>query len=161
MEKELNELGQWITDYAKGELNLFIKKRRKTTTGKLRESLSFQAGRRGEDPKITFGSSLKYSKVVHYGRKAGTFPPPEAIKRWMKEKPIRVKDLKTGKFIKATPERINSTAFLIGRKIKEKGIEGFPYYTRAIEKSLEKRRDLYGAVGKKQVLFYFNGGNNS
>lgn len=157
IEKAVNELGQWVTEYAKGELNLFIRKRRKTSTGKLRDSLTYRAVRRGSDYRIELIGRAKHAKYVHFGRRPGKMPPPQAILQWINDKPIRLQDKKRGGFMKQTPQAKKQVAFLIGRKIKEKGIEPFPYFTRAIEASATKAKPLWEAVIKEQIKFYFRG----
>jgi len=155
--KELNELGQWLVDYAKGELKLYVKKRRKHTTGKLGNSLYHRTLKSGNLFKIELGSRSGYGKFVHFGRRPGKFPPPPAILKWMEKKPIRLQDKKRGGFIKNTPENRRQVAFLIGRKIKEQGIEAFPYFTRSLEASKTKAKPIWERVIKEQIKFYFSG----
>lgn len=92
-----------------------------------------------EQPSITVGSSSFYARFVEEGiRPGGKQPPKEKIMEWMISKGM---------------EPSESGAYLIGRKIKERGVEGkYPFRTgidRArplvdenarivIEKSLEK-----------------------
>jgi len=157
IENSINALSSWITEYAKGELNLFIRKRRKTSTGKLREGLTYRAVKRGQDYRIELIGKAEHSKFVHFGRRPGKFPPPMAIRKWIDDKPIRLQDKQKGGFIKRTEANKRKVAFLIGRKIKEKGIEPFPYFTRAVEASATKARPLWEAVIKEQIKFYFRG----
>lgn len=71
---------------------------------------------------LQFGAE-PYWKYVEYGRRAGSkAPPPSAIRNWIRRKPLRIRDLSTGKYISKNEKNINSTAYVIGRSISEKGI---------------------------------------
>lgn len=157
IEKSINELGQWVSEYAKGELNLLIRKRKKSSTGTLRDSIGYRAVKRGASYRIELTARAKHAKYVHYGRRPGKFPPPDAILQWIDDKKIRFQDRKKGGFIKRTEQLEKQVVFLIGRKIKEEGIKPFPYFTRAIEASATKARPLWEAVIKEQIKFYFRG----
>ena len=82
---------------------------------------------------LEFGSA-EHFKHVEYGRKkGGKHPPPSVLKEWIKIKPLKLRDLKTGKFLKKTKSNINSAAFLIGRSISEKGIKPRYFFRDAFE----------------------------
>lgn len=69
-----------------------------------------------------------YWKYVEHGRKAGKFPPPDAIENW-----IRVKRLVP----RAVSGKVPSTkqmAFLISREIARNGIPG----TKSLQKTINK-----------------------
>ena len=57
----------------------------------------------------------KYTKQLTQGREPGSFPPVQAIKDWIMDKPITPRDNIS----------IDSLAFLIGRKIQEVGTNYF------------------------------------
>lgn len=57
----------------------------------------------------------KYTKQLTQGREPGGFPPVQAIKDWIMDKPITPRDAIS----------IDSLAFLIGRKIQEVGTDYF------------------------------------
>jgi hypothetical protein len=57
-----------------------------------------------------------YWRYVEYGRRPGKFPPIDAIRNWIKVKPV-VPDARTGK----VPSE-DQLAFLIARKISREGI---------------------------------------
>lgn len=85
-----------------------------------------------------------YWKYIESGRKAGKFPPVGAIMRWIEVKPIIPRPNEFGRI--PTP---NQLAFLIGRKIKEEGIEPYP----ALKTTREELDKLYhqkisAALGK-------------
>lgn len=155
-EKYTNELGQWIVDYAKGQLKVLVRKRRKYTTGALYNSLYYRPFKRGTNINIKLGSGVDYGQYVHYGRKPGKQPPVSSIEEWMKKKPVRLRN-RQGSFVKETPKLRRQVAFLIARKIGRDGIEPYPYFTQAVEASFEKREavEIWQNLAKEQVRFYF------
>jgi len=72
-------------------------------------------------------SLADYWKYVEHGRKAGKFPPPAAILKWIKDKPVIPREVNG---ITPTNEQL---AFLIGRKIAEDGIEAGNQLANTIE----------------------------
>jgi len=65
---------------------------------------------------------IKYGEFVKKGRKRGRkMPPVKSIKQWMNDKGIRPRD-KRGRF-----QKKNVAAYLIAKKIKEKGIKPFDF----------------------------------
>lgn len=66
---------------------------------------------------------VKHGVVVEKGRKPGTFPPVKRMRQWVKRKGI------------AKGKQADAIAFLIGRKIKEKGIKKKPFLEPAIASS--------------------------
>lgn len=75
------------------------------TTGSAAESIFYRI----TDDRLIIGSTWAYITVLEDGRKPGKFAPPEVILRWVEQKPI------TSDISK------KSLAFLINRKLKEKG----------------------------------------
>lgn len=71
-----------------------------------------------------------YWDYVEKGRRPGKFPPVNRIKEWIKVKPIRPYKDKRGKL--PTTDQL---AFLIGRKIKTKGIPARPFFKPAQEET--------------------------
>lgn len=63
-----------------------------------------------------------YWQYVENGRKAGKYPPINAIKNWISVKPVLPRPLKSGKLPTA-----NQLAFLIARKISKVGIKPKPF----------------------------------
>ena len=76
----------------------------------------------------------EYWKYIEEGRKPGKFPPVGAILNWISVKPIIPRPDGNGKI--PTP---NQLTFLIGRKIKEEGIQPFP----ALETTKEELDKIY------------------
>ena len=117
----------------------------------LQKSLTYQI----KDGQVAFGSPLPYAAFIHWGvngtrkNRQAPFsykqkqPPIDAVLKWMKAKPIRVRD-KNGKFIKATESRLRSAAYLIGRSIKRNGIPGLRYYAVALESIVPQYTDKLG-----------------
>lgn len=96
-------------------------------TGTLRKSL------RGEVKAMpnSFEADIlmeEYGEWVDKGRKRGKGVPPQDLRKWVKQKPIKPRDA-AGSFVKVTDARINSIAYLINRKIKKKGIEPTNFLT--------------------------------
>lgn len=88
----------------------------------------------------------EYWKYIEKGRKAGKFPPVDAILNWILVKPILPRPNANGEIEKLRPKQL---AFLIGRKIKEEGIEPYP----ALKTTKEELDKLYhdkisAALGK-------------
>ena len=82
-------------------------------------------------------NAVDYMPYVEEGRKPGKMPPTSAIVEWIKIKPLKLRDSKTGKFKAKTKANINSAAFGIAMSIKEYGIE--PTYDKMIQLSLYKQ----------------------
>lgn len=80
-----------------------------------------------------------YYKYVENGRKAGKFPPVDAIKKWITIKPV----IPRGKNGKVPTE--NQLAYLIGRKIAREGTRANPFLEPTIRdfKLVDK---IYAAV---------------
>jgi hypothetical protein len=90
-------------------------------------------------------SLLDYWKYIEYGRKAGKFPPLQSIEEWIKVKGIQPMTRTQASVKRWTQHRgrirrndgripsIKSLAFLIGRKIKEEGIQPRPILATAID----------------------------
>lgn len=71
---------------------------------------------------------LDYWKYVNDGRKPGKYAPLDSIKDWIKEKGLKGRNKKTGRFI--TNE---SFAWGINTNIKKFGIAPTYFYDRAVE----------------------------
>lgn len=90
-------------------------------------------------------SLLEYWKYIEYGRRAGKFPPLKSIEEWIKVKGIQPMTRTQSSVKRWTQHRgrirrndgripsIKSLAFLIGRKIKEEGIQPRPILATAID----------------------------
>ena len=84
-------------------------------------------------------------------------PPLEAIREWMRVKPIRLRDPKTGEFVKQTEEKLDAAAFMIGRSIKVNGIPGVPYFKNSMSNVLPKWEErLLDAMQEDVELAMYN-----
>lgn len=76
-------------------------------------------------------------------------PPSDAILQWMKVKPVRLRDPKTGEFVKQTPEKMLSAAIRIAGSIQRKGILGIPFFQLGYDSQYAKWEDrLWDALGE-------------
>lgn len=99
------------------------------------------------------GKAGRYASFVHYGvngtqKKRGSMfsytnkqPPTSAVMKWMKAKPVRLRDEK-GRFIKQTPKKLQSAAYLIARSIKRKGVAGVFYFERGYTATMRKKKRI-------------------
>lgn len=127
-------------------------RKRIDSSGTLRKSLDYNVLTRGEDGRFISGrlefEMASYGKWVDAGRKKGKGIPSEPLKRWIKQKPIRIRDLETGSFVKATEARINSLAFLISRNAKKRGIKPTNFISEPLNDEMPKfSQQLTEALG--------------
>lgn len=99
------------------------------------------------------GKAGGYASFVHYGvngtqvKRGSPFsyrtkqPPTSAILEWMRVKPVRLRD-KNGAFIKQTPAKMASAAFLIARSIKRKGVPGVFYFEKGYQYAIKKKKAI-------------------
>ena len=145
---ELFKFATSVVKEAKLNLGATRKGRRTDSTGKLRKSINFSQNKNKDS---VYFEMEEYGAYVDSGRDGtmkrrrtkrgiittpnnGRFPNIKAIRQWINDKPIRPRNLKTNKFVKKTDRTLNSMAFLIGRKIKEQGIEPTYFLSDAIRK---------------------------
>jgi len=74
----------------------------------------------------------KSGDYVRYGREKGKGIPVDALMKWIKDKKLKPRDVKTGKFLKRTKSNYRAMAFMMNRSIKEFGIEPFDFVTHVI-----------------------------
>lgn len=82
----------------------------------------------------------EYGQWVDQGRKPGKGAPPEVIRQWVREKPIRPRN-KNGGFKKVTDASVNSLAYLINRKIKREGIKPTHFFSEPFDKAFQELPD--------------------
>jgi hypothetical protein len=116
------------------------KKRRIDNTGKLRSSLDHKVNVSRNSFSLQFLAAA-YAQYVDEGRRPGKGAPPAEILKWIKTKPIRVRDKESNQFVEATEARVKSLAFLINRKIKEKGIAPTWFFTEPFNDNFVKLPD--------------------
>ncbi len=144
----LQEFAEETRDAARRELgSRTIGKNRNygVATRRLQKSLTFSIKGGG----VSFGSPLPYAGFLHWGvngtrvNRGAPYsytnkqPPIEPIMEWMRVKPVRLRSA-DGRFVQQTESRLRSTAFLIARSIKRKGIAGIKYWIEAYESMYPK-----------------------
>ena len=80
-------------------------------------------------------SLVDYWKYVENGRRAGKFPPPDKIKRWIEIKPVLPRPF-NGKL-----PTIDQLTYLICRKIKLDGIKPRPLLKETLEEINKEYED--------------------
>lgn len=86
--------------------------------------------------------AAEHFNYVEYGRKPGKQPPSGKIAAWIKIKPVKIRDYKTGQFIAKNKTSINNAAYLIARSIGQYGIEPTYFFRDAFKmsfKSIDKK----------------------
>jgi hypothetical protein len=135
--KGLEEFGEIAADNMKAVL----KRGGKDSSGNLSKSINVKLN--PVDDVIDISIEMDYyGQYVDSGRKKGSFPPPPAIKEWIKQKPISLKKIS-----------LDSAAYLIGRKIAEQGIKPFPFIEDSIEKSFTEGEDIIMDAMENEVAF--------
>ena len=126
-EQTVQQLAQILIDLYRQELTI----NSVNSSGSLYNTIKSQVV--VDDQAITGDLILNdYWKYIEYGRKPGRFPNIQAIKGWIKQKPV----IPTGKLGKLPTT--DQLAFLISRKIATKGIQGKNLLEKAID-ILEKQ----------------------
>ena len=126
-EQTVQQLAQILIDLYRQELTI----NNVNSSGSLYNTIKSQVV--VDDQTITGDLILNdYWKYIEYGRKPGRFPNIQAIKGWIKQKPI----IPTGKLGKLPTT--DQLAFLISKKIATKGIQGKNLLEKAID-ILEKQ----------------------
>jgi len=97
----------------------------------------------------TFNTDPEFlPEIIDQGRRPSLrYPPLEAIKRWIKVKPVYWRN-ERGRFTRASE---NSKAFLIARSIKEKGYKGINFF----EKAQNQVMDELILKGEEAAAAYF------
>lgn len=136
-EKELKKFADKVIHRAK----FYLKRRKKNTKeASLSKSLDYNL-------KVykSGGLELGFKAAEHFpyveeGRKPGKQPPSDKIANWIKIKPLRLRDTKTGKFIQKNKSNIDSAAYAIAKSIGLYGIKP-TYFFRDAFKMHYKRID--------------------
>lgn len=144
---DLNELAPIVQEAFKkaamAKVYQFGKKQRGLTnrvaTGSFKNSITAKVvtNIKGETVVQVFGKSYKgggsvlfndynsLGAIFTYGRRPGKFPNIGAIKKWIVDKKIKLRDNK-GRFAKRDKKNIDNAAFLISRSISKFGIKNKP-----------------------------------
>jgi hypothetical protein len=135
------------------------KKRRRVSTGTLKDSLNYSADFGSAMVKIKFGAmgrAKQYADVIEQGRRKDRKPPPyDEIAKWIKEKPIKLRNSK-GAFVKTSKEAIEAAAKRISWAISKRGIEGIYYYREAITSVMETHGDKFDAAILEMIKIKIN-----
>lgn len=99
-------------------------------TGLLSNSGRVQKVNGGYDVGFFDGDGNGYAKYVEYGRSSGKFPPLKAIREWTKKK------------LRMSGASLDSTTFLIGRKIAQEGTDPHPFFLSAVEENKKEILEL-------------------
>ena len=150
---DLTELHKVLEDYAKDAEEIYkyqISLGGKNASRKLIDSVKSWVVVGEKSYEVTLRLQ-DYWKYIEDGRKPGKFPPVDAILDWILVKPILPRPNDDGTLQKL---RTKSLAFLIGRKIKEEGIDPYPAL-KITREELDKiyRQKISDALGK-DVLNY-------
>lgn len=140
----------------------------KDTTGALRNSIQFTTKVFGQ--LYTFElSMLKYYQWVDEGRPAGKKGPPiQVLKSWISNKNT-FNEVKTKKGLKTLAndiQGVNQLAFLIGRKIRKKGIKATHFYSKVVNDGRLKKlsEELTKEAGREIIIdikHFVNGLNSN
>ena len=122
---------------------------RKVASGRLVNSIRYNVNSQG---KISFLYASEGKWVTQGRRKGAKFPPPAPILKWIKEKGIRGRDQKTGRFISD-----KSLTFLISRGIARNGIAPLPFMKTAIQQSIKQLgKALKTSLAKAEIKRWRN-----
>lgn len=115
----------------------------KTASGELQESIEIRVRKNGFSI-----SMLDYWVFVDEGRKPGGMPPLDRIAQWLTYP--RVQDRFTfGREDLFDESKIQGLAYVIGRKIAQKGTKGNQFVTKVVESDLTD--DLTNALAQATV----------
>ena len=109
---------------------------------------------------LTFGSNAKnkgysYGLVQEFGRRKGKWPNIGDIEKWVKKKIMlgHIKLKNPEKLGNTRAKQLKTLAFLISRKIKNKGVKGRFYYKAGFESGLK----LFNSNINEFIQRAFNG----
>jgi hypothetical protein len=115
-------------------------------TGALRQSITTEVDKRPPFALwVTVGPTVKYGRYVEFGRGPGKPPPTDAIEPWVRTK------------LRVSSPRSFRVAYLVARKIAQKGVKPRPYMFPGAEKAagaidkiwMNVKKDIARAWGKK------------
>jgi len=126
-----------------------IKKRKgnSVATGKLQASIRHKV----EDTKVQVYME-SYGDNVEHGRAPNRkMAPPSNIYKWTQAKKLKLRDLKTGKFVAESKPARKSMAFQINRSIGYFGIEPYPFRSMAYTRAISEHKNLIAAAFAKDI----------
>ena len=122
------------------------------STGRLRKNTEPQQIDVEENKLSVNIESLRYADFVDKGRKKGQkIPPVKDILQWIKDKPVRLRDLK-GKIVKFDENKKRSLAYVIAKSISLYGIRPTNFISEAIDDAMKKLDTLTTPVAQDVML---------
>lgn len=124
-------------------------------TGELVKALRYRTLIKGDNISISVyakGKPKDYFLSRELGRKGGGVPV-SAIRRWIDEKKIKLRDKKSGSFVKSTDKLKDQVAFLIARKIAKQGYKGWNASDYANENIIDEYSKKIEEAYAKDVAF--------
>lgn len=118
----------------------------KNATGTLYNSIKYRVNITDDAYDVIFDLA-DYFQYVENGRGPGNFPPMDAIREWIRQKPVLPSEDSNGKL----PSE-DQLAFLIGRKIANEGIPGTHYFESAKEISLLEFEEKINEAIEQDVM---------
>jgi len=133
----------------------YLNVRKKNTKGKnLYKSLRSNVRVLPRSIEISF-EGKDYAGVVDKGRRAGTMPPVDKIRKWIDAKPVRLRS-GTGAFIKSTAKAKDRAAYAMALKIKRTGIKGSNFFSDAVKDRINELDESVLNAYKLDAENYFD-----
>lgn len=152
------------------------KKRVTDNSGALRNSLGYsikqkrtQTGQFSSGFDVEFTSSVNYAPFMEQGVQGSESTKPSAKKSpfrfksrnlpqgvmagWIESKPIRLREMGTGRFSKNTDTAKKQLAFVLGRTVATKGLSARHYFKDAVEQAIPQDG---GDIAVSMALEYIN-----
>ena len=125
------------------------------TTGRLGQSLEAKTKYFPSGAMELDFSGEDYLTIVDQGRKAGRFPPPLAIQKWIFQKGLRERS--GGGQFKNDKQGRRSLSYLIGRKIAEQGTNKTEFFTTPFNIEFKKLPEEIQKAWAEDVEFLLKG----
>jgi hypothetical protein len=153
LNKVIDDYGKQTVKLARRNLNLTgfagKKGRKSNSSGDLSKGLGYKITDGKTGLVIEFTSKRDYGRFVEEGRKKGSMPPKAALKAWIKQKKVKLRKTTTNKagqkiskFVRMTDANLNSAAFAMAKRIKERGIKPVPFMGDAMDEAFNKLTPL-------------------
>ena len=163
MLKQLQEQLNYFAGATVKRARFYLNVRKKNSTKDLFNSLGWEINTNTKGKLRLRFTGMPYAGVVDKGRRAGKMPPVQAIRKWINQKPVKLRN-KQGQFIPKTDANIDRAAYAMALKIKRKGIKGSNFFSDAFEDEFGKfPKELtrnyskqVGAIYKDTFLREFN-----
>lgn len=115
-------------------------------SGSLINSINVVKQKRG------YGISMNsYATYVEYGRQKGKGVSPKELSKWINNKNLKPRNLVTGQFLKNNTKNKKAMAFMMNRKIKNFGIEPFPFIDMSFESADYKFKNAITEAMAKDI----------